>query len=72
MQNTFGLGPYGIGVGSAGRKTYLPGGNWGNASGRNNLPGACEGFVFLEVIADFSDVDGDPNKTVFVPCYFKG
>jgi hypothetical protein len=63
---------YCIGGSGVARPTYLPGGNWADLNARNHLPGQCEGFVFLEVTADFSNIDGDPEKTVYVPCYWKG
>jgi hypothetical protein len=66
--------PYSIGINGPENNTYLPGGDWNNNGGRipsmNHLPKACDSFVFLEVKADLSQVNGQSAYTVFVPCYF--
>ena len=58
-------GLYGIKVDS-----YLPAGVGKLA--RNSLPVSCQNFIYLQVEADLSGIEGDfPNPTiVYVPCYF--
>ena len=52
------------------RATYLPGGDWGNAGSTNNLPAACNQFLFLQAVADMSAVSLGSAYEVYVPCYY--
>ena len=72
MQNSIPATNFDIGIPILGIHSYLPGGDWRTTSSQlNHLPISCKGFVFLAVNADMTSVNGNPNETVYVPCYFQ-
>ena len=67
----FAAGNFAIGIGAS-RTSYLPGGDWSVIGSSNHVPSDTNQFCFLEVVADFTAIDGPgTTKTVYVPCYFR-